>query len=53
MQAAMAHPAHRDMDVMGQIIDELFEAHKKTHQELQLRDFYSDADDVAEIMLRK
>ena len=29
LQAAMAHPAHRDLDVMEKVIDELFEAHKQ------------------------
>jgi 6-phospho-beta-glucosidase len=28
LQAAMAHPAHRDLDVLEKIIAELFEAHK-------------------------
>ena len=28
LQAAMAHPAHRDLDIIEKIIDELFEAHK-------------------------
>jgi alpha-galactosidase/6-phospho-beta-glucosidase family protein len=25
----MAHPAHRDLNVIEKIVDELFEAHKK------------------------
>ncbi len=29
LQAAMAHPAHRDLDYMEKIIDELFSSHKK------------------------
>jgi 6-phospho-beta-glucosidase len=29
LQAAMAHPAHRDIDTMEKIIAEMFEAHKK------------------------
>jgi 6-phospho-beta-glucosidase len=29
LQAAMAHPAHRDLDVIEQVIDELFEAHRE------------------------
>ncbi|HUW82660.1 MAG TPA: hypothetical protein VMZ31_07660 [Phycisphaerae bacterium] len=28
LQAAMAHPAHRDLDVIEMVIDELFEAHR-------------------------
>jgi 6-phospho-beta-glucosidase len=28
IQAAMAHPAHRDLDTIEKIVDELFEAHK-------------------------
>lgn len=28
LQAAMAHPAHRDLDIIEKVIDELFEAHK-------------------------
>jgi 6-phospho-beta-glucosidase len=28
LQAAMAHPAHRDLDVMEKVIAELFEAHR-------------------------
>ncbi len=28
LQAAMAHPAHRDLDVIEKVIEELFEAHK-------------------------
>jgi len=28
LQAAMAHPAHRDLDVIEKVIDELFEAHR-------------------------
>ena len=28
LQAAMAHPAHRDFDVIEKVIEELFEAHK-------------------------
>jgi len=29
LQAAMAHPAHRDLDVIEKVIDELFEAHRE------------------------
>ena len=29
LQAAMAHPAHRDLDVIEKVIDELFDAHKQ------------------------
>jgi len=29
LQAAMAHPAHRDIDVIEKVIEELFEAHKE------------------------
>ena len=29
LQAAMAHPAHRDLDIIEKVIDELFEAHKE------------------------
>lgn len=29
LQAAMAHPAHRDLDVIEKVIAELFEAHKQ------------------------
>ena len=28
LQAALAHPAHRDLDILKKIVDELFEAHK-------------------------
>jgi 6-phospho-beta-glucosidase len=28
LQAAMAHPAHRDLDVIEKVIEELFEAHR-------------------------
>ncbi len=28
LQAAMAHPAHRDLDVIEKVIDEMFEAHR-------------------------
>ncbi len=28
LQAAMAHPAHRDLDIIEKVIDELFEAHR-------------------------
>jgi len=29
LQAAMAHPAHRDLDIIEKVIDELFEAHRE------------------------
>ena len=29
LQAAMAHPLHRDLDVIEKVIDELFEAHRQ------------------------
>ena len=28
LQAVMAHPAHRDLDVIEKVIDELFDAHR-------------------------
>jgi 6-phospho-beta-glucosidase len=29
LQAAMAHPAHRDLDIIEKVIAELFEAHRE------------------------
>ena len=29
LQAAMAHPAHRDLDIIEKVIDDLFEAHRE------------------------